>query len=246
MHQLPISSSVWEDRRFAGLCQATGWCEAKALGVLVRLWAATRNWEMGREVTDEALTAAMAFVGDDSQLARDALEDKGYLVRRGVAWQVVDNERYFEVSAKMRAAGKLGGYRKHKARAPAKVAKPRKTKLKAVASLSPSSEVWNAYSAAYLSRYGVEPRRSACVNGQLGQLVARVGHAEAVQLAAWYLQHNSAFYVRTQHPVGALLKDCTGLHTQMARGQAVSDSDVRATANGSSIQDQLRRLAARA
>lgn len=92
---------------------------------------------------------------------------------------------------------------------------------------SPASLAWRAYEAAYRSRYGVGPVRNAKVNGQFAHLVARLGGAEAPQVASWYVCHNGQLYVRGKHPVDLLLRDCEGLRTEWARGQQVTDQDAR-------------------
>lgn len=92
---------------------------------------------------------------------------------------------------------------------------------------SPSAAAWTAYAAAYGLRYGVNPVRNARVNAQLSQLVARLGTDAAGHIAAWYVGHNGALYVRGKHPVGLLVRDCEGLHTEWARGAQVTETDAR-------------------
>jgi hypothetical protein len=81
---------------------------------------------------------------------------------------------------------------------------------------SPTAETWNAYSMAYMDRYKVEPVRNGMVNGQLAQVVSRLGAAEAPFVAAWYLKHNHRYYIEVGHSVGILLKDCEKLRTEWA------------------------------
>ncbi len=87
---------------------------------------------------------------------------------------------------------------------------------------------WKGYAQAYRARYQVDPVRNAKVNSQIKQLVLRLGAVEAPEVAAWYVRHNSAMYVRAKHPVDLLLRDCEGLRTEWARGQQVTDQDARA------------------
>jgi hypothetical protein len=85
---------------------------------------------------------------------------------------------------------------------------------------APTAATWDAYSAAYLERYGVEPVRNAHVNGQLAQFVTRVPGAEAPLIAAFYVKHENGLYRNAQHPVNLLLRDAESLRTQWATGQA--------------------------
>lgn len=91
------------------------------------------------------------------------------------------------------------------------------------------SPVWDAYSRAYQARYRTDPVRNAMINGQLGNLVKRLGAEDAPLVAAFFVQHNDAFYVRTMHPVGILLKDAEKLRTEWATGRRVLGSQARET-----------------
>lgn len=92
---------------------------------------------------------------------------------------------------------------------------------------SKSTETWVAYSDAYNRRYGTPPVGNAKVNNQLCQLVDRLGQIEAPQVAAFYVGHNGAFYVRSKHAVGALLKDAEGIRTEWATGNTVTETAAR-------------------
>jgi hypothetical protein len=239
VHQLPIKSSIWSETRFCDLAAQMKWGHAETLGVLVMLWSQTRDWRRGDVLTQEQVLAAISCPREVRGRAMGAMQDTGYLAPTEGGWRVVDNDQYFAVSAKMREAGKQGGYHKHKAHPTKRIAK-----LKALKPPSASSKAWDAYAEAYRTRYGVDPKRNAQVNGQMAKLVACVGQDDAAPLAAWYVQHNSTFYVRTQHPVGALLKDHSGLYTQMLRGRAMTEHDVRAVSEGGALKAQLQRLSA--
>lgn len=112
---------------------------------------------------------------------------------------------------------------------------------------APTSLVWAAYSRAYAARYGVEPVRNAKVNGQLSQLLARLGEQEATEVAAWFLGHNDRWYVGKMHSVDCLLRDCEKLRTEWATGRTMTqrqagEADRRqATGNmATSLADRLR------
>jgi hypothetical protein len=71
---------------------------------------------------------------------------------------------------------------------------------------APTSAPWDAYKAAYLKLYGIEPLRSAKVNAALSTIVKTVGAEKAPQLVAHYLTLDG-FYKQCQHDIGVLLKD---------------------------------------
>lgn len=84
---------------------------------------------------------------------------------------------------------------------------------------SMTAPVWAAYAAKYRERYGVDPVRNAKINGQLAQFLRRIPVADAPALAAWYVEHPNALYVRSQHVIGLLLRDAEGLYTQWKSGR---------------------------
>lgn len=83
---------------------------------------------------------------------------------------------------------------------------------------------WEAYSAAYERRYGVKPVRNARVNSQLGRFVSLVPLGEAPFIAAFFVEHNGALYVKAAHPVGLLLADAEKLRTEWATNRRVNGS----------------------
>lgn len=93
----------------------------------------------------------------------------------------------------------------------------------------PTGKTWASYSGAYRRRYGVEPVRNAKVNGQLAQLINRLGADEAPVVAAFYVSHNKTWYVSKKHPVDSLLADAEGLRTEWATGRMVTDTEARQT-----------------
>lgn len=79
-----------------------------------------------------------------------------------------------------------------------------------------TGKVWVAYATAYWDRYGVEPVRNAMVNGQLSNLVRRIGIDDAEHVAAFFVGHKHRYYVEKMHAVGLLLADCEKLRTEWA------------------------------
>lgn len=101
-------------------------------------------------------------------------------------------------------------------------------KAKAPKATAPTGEAWAAYSEAYRQRYQADPVRNATVNGQMAQLVARLGAAEAPEVARFFLAHRGAFYVKSMHPVGLLLSDCEKLRTEWVTGQQMTQTQALA------------------
>lgn len=106
--------------------------------------------------------------------------------------------------------------------------------------------IWQAFSSAYQSRYGVEPVRNAKVNGMLASFAGRVPHAEAPEIAAFYVMHNRQDYVRSKHDVSFLLRDAEGLRTEWATGRRVTDTEARRADRSSATVDQVNRMLAEA
>lgn len=100
-----------------------------------------------------------------------------------------------------------------------------------------SAIVWDHYSAAFQTRYGVEPTRNAKVNGQLAQFVTRVPKEEAPLIAAFYVSMDKAFYVSKLHSVDFLLSDAEAIRAQFQTGKTMTHTqsrevDRRAASNG--------------
>lgn len=86
---------------------------------------------------------------------------------------------------------------------------------------------WNAYADAYNNHYEAEPIRNAKVNSQVKAYVKRIGYKEAPLVAAWFLEHTDAFYVRSGHTFGLLEKDCEKLRTEWATGRRMNSVKAR-------------------
>ncbi len=89
----------------------------------------------------------------------------------------------------------------------------------------PTTQVWEFYRQAYLNRYGVDPVRNAAVNGQLNQLVKRLGESEAPEVASFYVTHNNQYYVKSMHAVGPMLKDAEKLRTEWFTGRKITNHE---------------------
>lgn len=87
--------------------------------------------------------------------------------------------------------------------------------------VAPTAATWNAYSSAFLARYGVDPLRNAKTNGQLANLVSRLGAEQAPRVAAFYVAHQGAYYAQRAHSVDALLIDAEKLRVEMLTGKRV-------------------------
>lgn len=70
------------------------------------------------------------------------------------------------------------------------------------------AECWKAYAEAVKARHGIEPPTNAKSNGQLANIVGRVGAEGALQLVRFYVAHSDPFYVKTYHSLDYLVRDC--------------------------------------
>ena len=85
---------------------------------------------------------------------------------------------------------------------------------------------WAKYSDAYVGRYSTLPVRNAMVNGQIAQIVKRLGE-HAPDVAAWYLTHGGVKYVANGHSIGMLLAHAEQLHTEWATGRKMTQTIAR-------------------
>ncbi len=118
------------------------------------------------------------------------------------------------------------------------------SKSKKIAPEGKSVEVVNAYKLAYKSKYGVDPIINAATRGQACKLVDAVGKEVAPMLAQFYLTHNAQWYVRNLHKFGLLLSDAEKLHTEMQKGEYMTESMARKADKDSheqSMMDEIQR-----
>lgn len=80
---------------------------------------------------------------------------------------------------------------------------------------------WQSYKAAYANRYLVAPVQNAKSNSIIKQLVQALG-AEAIPVAAFYVQHNDRNYVAKMHQLNLLLADHAKLRTEWATGNRMT------------------------
>ena len=88
-------------------------------------------------------------------------------------------------------------------------------------------ETLEAYSMAYLNRYGVEPVRNSKVAGQVVMFVRRLGMTDAPHVARFYVGHPDAWYTRSGHSFDALLKDAEKLRTEWATNTRMTAATAR-------------------
>lgn len=92
---------------------------------------------------------------------------------------------------------------------------------------APTAETWTRYAGAYERRYGVTPVRNATVNGQLANVVARLGAGEAPAVAEHFVSSNRGLYVSSRHSVSLLVRDCEAIRTEWATGRTMTDAEAR-------------------
>lgn len=91
----------------------------------------------------------------------------------------------------------------------------------------PTVATWDAYAAAYRTRYAAAPLRNATVNGQLASFLRRVPADEAPHIAQHYVSSNNARYVAAGHTVGCLLQDAEKLRTEWLTGRSTTAHEAR-------------------
>lgn len=108
-------------------------------------------------------------------------------------------------------------------------------------------ETWDAYSVAYAKRYGPSPVRNAKVSSQVKQFVKRLGFDESPKVAAFFVGHSNAFYVRKSHDFGSLLADAEKLRMEWATGRMVTSTSAqqedRTQSNASAAREAIEMLA---
>ena len=110
-------------------------------------------------------------------------------------------------------------------------------------------KTWEAYARAYRHRYGMFPTPNAQTRGMVAKLVKLVGADTAPMLAAFFVQHNDGYFVRTRHALNGLINSYQQVLTDMARGEQMTPTKARQTertqANFESHKGALEILKAR-
>ena len=101
-----------------------------------------------------------------------------------------------------------------------------------------------AYKAAYQNRYGHLPVQNPTTNGQMANLVKRLG-GEAPEVIRFFLTHDSSWYVRQVHAIGCCLKDAEPLRTQWAADHRVTNADAKEADKGQSNAQVFARVSAK-
>lgn len=105
-----------------------------------------------------------------------------------------------------------------------------------------SVETVNAYKAAYKAKYGCNPIINAATRKQACNLVDSVGKDAAPKLAQFYLTHHGQWYVRHMHKFGVLLSDAEKLHTEMLRGEYMTETMARKVDKDTHTGGQLEEI----
>ncbi|HCE9490691.1 TPA: helix-turn-helix domain-containing protein, partial [Pseudomonas aeruginosa] len=87
--------------------------------------------------------------------------------------------------------------------------------------------IWSAYAAAYHHRYGTHPVRNSKVNGQVRDLLKRLGAEEAPAVAAYFVGINDAYLIRNCHDLGSLLAKAESYRTQWATDRQMNGTTAR-------------------
>ncbi|EMO3472408.1 helix-turn-helix domain-containing protein [Pseudomonas aeruginosa] len=87
--------------------------------------------------------------------------------------------------------------------------------------------IWSAYAAAYQLRYGTHPVRNSKVNGQVRDLLKRLGAEEAPAVAAYFVGINDAYLIRNCHDLGSLLARAESYRTQWATDRQMNGTTAR-------------------
>lgn len=145
--------------------------------------------------------------------------DSGYLI--GVAHDVLEPPEWFDSH---HSASPSRAPRTPVPLTDRKTARPARQAAAKQPDDSKSSAIWDAYAAAYRSRYGMDPLRNGKINSQMKQFASLVPADEAPHIAEFYVRHNKRFYVETGHKVGTLLTDAEKLRMEWASGRQITST----------------------
>lgn len=83
-------------------------------------------------------------------------------------------------------------------------------------------QIWASYSDSFQKRYRSPPPANSKNYAHCAQLIKRIGFEEAIEVAAFYVRHNDAFYVRAGHNLALLVRDAEKIRTEWATGRIIT------------------------
>lgn len=87
---------------------------------------------------------------------------------------------------------------------------------------------WANYAIAYRNRHKTWPLWNESVAGKLSKFIARVGQVDAPKVAAFFvLRVNDAAVTKACHPIGMLLANAEGYHTQWQTDRPTTSTQAR-------------------
>jgi hypothetical protein len=107
---------------------------------------------------------------------------------------------------------------------PAPPKKRAKAKPKPPGEKTPTAQIWNSYSDAYLERYKNRPPTSSQGYGIAKQILQRVGVEDGKAVVRFYLTHNKRYYVEKVHMLKPCLADVEGLVQQMKSNTRITSA----------------------
>ena len=107
---------------------------------------------------------------------------------------------------------------------------------------SPTALVWRAYKVAYEKRHGKAPPWNAKLAGQLKAFVSRMPAEDAPLVAEFYLSHNDAYYVKSRHPAGLMLRDAEKLHVEWSTGDKMTSAQAKSAESMDHYASQMERI----
>lgn len=89
------------------------------------------------------------------------------------------------------------------------------------------ARTFEAYAEAYRATYdGIDPIRDKSANSMFKKLGEKLGE-QAPMIAAFYLTHKDATYIKSHHCVELLVRDAQKLRTEMLRGKTITSTSAR-------------------
>lgn len=92
-----------------------------------------------------------------------------------------------------------------------------KNKTSGEVGTSPVARCFKAYQDGLTTKYGATFPPNAKANGQLAQVVARVGAEHAEDVVRAYLASQNPYYGKIKHRLDALVKDCEQIYMELQR-----------------------------
>jgi hypothetical protein len=123
------------------------------------------------------------------------------------------------------------------------VQKPRRVSGKSPKEPCATTELWDIYNQEFVQYWKKDPPpRNAQVNSLLSRLLSNFGKENAIKVIKHYFKIRDAYYHKSFHPVGLLVKQGHQIFSSMSTGVNITNTQMRQMDQQASAADKIEKI----